>query len=162
MSLDHANSDTVTGTSACCWISIKHMWKLSRVRCVYTSWRKLWDCQRYEWIRVGFILILLEITSEMIAAETCPCRLKTNLLKLLSCLQLLFVFLYLFTETYLFACLVDFFSNCDRYTRWGTVSNTICHASSFWAPQWWHKHSCEPNWVKSKPYSMGGSRCLSS
>lgn len=22
-----------------------------------------------------------------------------------------------FTETYLFACLVDFFSNCDRYTR---------------------------------------------
>lgn len=38
------------------------------------------------------------------------------------------------TETYLFACLVDFFSNCDRYTRLGTVGYTRCHATRFWAP----------------------------
>lgn len=38
------------------------------------------------------------------------------------------------TETYLFACLVDFFSNCDRYTRLGTVGYTHCHATRFWAP----------------------------
>lgn len=25
---------------------------------------------------------------------------------------------------------------------------------------WWNKDNCEPNWVKCRPCSMGGSRCL--